>query len=325
MGYAIGADTRPRAKEYVNALVRITGDGGKTGINPIGRRSAGFGAGGSTTTSDYLGYFKLYLISTIVDEQTLYTVRIADGATYVDEETVGGNSICKANNVRFEIAPYLSSVLSVNMLFYLQYDSTNNTVVISSTTESSIPEDTSTILYYQLGRFVYGSSNDSYIIQDHLTGIPQMYLIPASAAYSGYFKLYLISATVEGVTSYGVRIADGKTYVSESSVGGNSTCKVNETSFPIASYFSGALTANTLFYLKYTHATEAVVIESSSTLTIPSDTDALAYYQLGRFYTGTTPYVAQDHSNIGVIVGSSTIPAVVANGIPQIWWVKNEC
>lgn len=143
--------------------------------------------------------------------------------------------------------------------------------------------------------------------------------------YSGYFKLYLVSETSGGKTTYKVRIADGATYQSESSVGGNSTCKVNNTTFSKAPFLSSTLSANTLLYLKYDHSAGTVSIETSSTMTLPSDTDTTAYYQIGRFYTGTTPYVVQDHSNVEVIVGSSTIPAVVANGIPQIWWMKNEC
>lgn len=139
------------------------------------------------------------------------------------------------------------------------------------------------------------------------------------AVYSGYFKLYLINDS----GTYKVRIADGATYQNESSVGGNSTCKVNNATFSVAPYLSSALTANTLFYLKYDHSLETVVLESSLTMTIPSDTDTIAYYQLGRFYLGVTvPYIWQDHSTV-FYSGSGS--AVMASGIPQIWWVKNEC
>ncbi len=149
----------------------------------------------------------------------------------------------------------------------------------------------------------------------------------ASYEYSGYFKLYLIIETSGGTTTYKVRIADAATYQSESSVGGNSTCKVNGTTFSIAPYLSDALTASTLFYLKYDSESASVILDSqtSISMTLPDDEDTEAYYQLGRFYPGTTPFIVQDHSNVCVIVGTSTIPAVVANGIPQIWWVKNEC
>lgn len=193
MAYAIGADSKPRAKQFVNALASIVDSGGKTGVNPLARRSAGI-SGGAVTTG-----------------------------------------------------------------------------------------------------------------------------------YNGYFKLYLITETSGGTTTYKVRIADGATYLDEDNPGGSSTCKVNNTTFAVASYLSGALAANTLFYLKYDHSVGTVTLESSATLTLPSDTDTIAYYQLGRFYTWTTPYIWQDHSNVGVIVRTSTIPSVVANGIPQIWWVKNEC
>lgn len=144
--------------------------------------------------------------------------------------------------------------------------------------------------------------------------------------YMGYFKLYLISETSGGTTTYKVRIADGATYQSESNVGGNSTCKVNNMTFSVAPYLSGSLIANMLFYLKYNASAATVTLESSATLLIPGDTDTEAYYQLGRFYSGTAPYVAQDHSNVTTIYGTgSTTPTVVANGIPQIWRVKNEC
>lgn len=139
----------------------------------------------------------------------------------------------------------------------------------------------------------------------------------SSYEYSGYFKLYLITETSGGTTIYKVRIADGATYQSETSVGGNSTAKVNGTTFPIASYLSGALTANTLFYLKFdSEASTKVTLESSTDLTLPSDTDTTAYYQLGRFFTGTTPYIQQDHTSVSV--NSS-------DGIARWYWVKNEC
>jgi len=138
-----------------------------------------------------------------------------------------------------------------------------------------------------------------------------------SYEYLGYFKLYLISETSGGTNIYKVRIADGATYQSETSVGGNSTARVNGTTFPIASYLSGALTSNTLFYLKFdSTASPKVTLESSTNLTLPSDTDTTAYYQLGRFYTGTTPYIQQDHTSVSV--NSS-------DGVARWYWVRNEC
>lgn len=147
-------------------------------------------------------------------------------------------------------------------------------------------------------------------------------------AYMGYFKLYLITETSGGTTTYKVRIADGATYLDEDNPGGSSTCKVNNTTFAVASYLSGALAANTLFYLKYDHSAGTVTIEASATLTLPSDTDTTAYYQLGRFYKRTSPpvtFITQDHSTVGSVLSLYAIPIVVANGIPQIWWMKNEC
>ncbi len=146
--------------------------------------------------------------------------------------------------------------------------------------------------------------------------------------YAGYFKLYLIKTTVGENTTYQVRIADGATYQSETSVGGNSTAKVNNTIFTVAPYLSASLTVNTLFYLKYDHSAGTVTIESSSDMTLPSDTDTTAYYQLGRYYKKTSPpveFITQDHSTVGSVLSLYAIPIVVANGIPQIWWMKNEC
>lgn len=160
------------------------------------------------------------------------------------------------------------------------------------------------------------SETDSTLLMLLQLGTPA----PASGGsyeYSGYFKLYLISETSGGTTTYKVRIADSATYQDETSVGGNSTASVNGTTFPIASYLSGALTANTLFYLKFDSAASTkVTLESSTNLTLPSDTDTTAYYQLGRFYTGTTPYIQQDHTSVSV--NSS-------DGVARWYWVKNEC
>lgn len=274
----------------------------------------------------YAGYFRVDLVEDDVHD---VTVSVVDGS----DETfpIAGCAYYKGNKVDCPKEEGIE-IAAGFLCLYIQ-DREDDTYEASYEIKTTIPEkpvaDDGTA-WYPLAEII-GPDEDGgwYARQIHQGGIPGAASSSepeTSAGYAGYFKLYLIKTTVGETTTYKVRIADGATYQSESSVGGNSTCKVNNASFAVAPYLSAALTSNTLFYLKYNASAATVTLESSATLLIPGDTDTEAYYQLGRFYSGTAPYVSQDHSNVTTIYGTgSTIPTVVANGIPQIWWMRNEC
>ncbi len=271
------------------------------------------------------GYFRVDLVE---DDAGMVTISIVDGS----DETfpIAGCAYYKGNKVDCPKEAGIEIAAGFLCLYIQGQD--DGTYEASYEIKPAIPaspiSDDGTA-WYPLAEII-GPDEDGgwYTRQIHQGGIPGAASSSESensAGYAGYFKLYLIKTTVGETTTYKVRIADGATYQSESSVGGNSTCKVNNTIFSVAPYLSAELTSNMLFYLKYNATAATVTLESSATLTLPSDTDTIAYYQLGRFYTGTTPYIVQDHSNLTTVYSSTSTPTVVANGIPQIWWMKNEC
>ena len=119
---------------------------------------------------------------------------------------------------------------------------------------------------------------------------------PQSEAYDSYFKLTLSGSENDG---HLVTIADGAT-------GGNSVAVVNGYTVYTVPPYTESVSADRLFYLKYTPAvywndgsveTPAVLeIGSGATMTLPAGgTDGAFYTQLGRvLWNDGKPRVVQD-------------------------------
>lgn len=141
----------------------------------------GGGAGGS----GYRGYFTLF-DSSFLERQndgtivTRYRVTIADGATW--NGATGGQSRCRVNNITFYLPPTQSPDLSSGTTFLLHFrnavkatgDTPEQPATVTIETADNLPPDTATDCYYQLGRALFSSAGMT-IVQDHVTGVPQMF------------------------------------------------------------------------------------------------------------------------------------------------------
>lgn len=154
-------------------------------------------------TAEYTGYFKLILESQPVSDEpganVDYYVNIVDGATYdAEQNPVSGKSVCKVNNVTYQLDPYRSGMIAETSIFALKYtapvaaDPDAGTEAQAAKVEivnlaeegrSYLPSDTSENCWYQLGRVIVSANEDGTlnvtIQQDHqgtaTNGIPQIW------------------------------------------------------------------------------------------------------------------------------------------------------
>ena len=152
---------------------------------------------------EYTGYFKLVLESHPVSDEpganVDYYVNIVDGATYdAEQNPVSGKSVCKVNNVTYQLDPYRSGMIAETSIFALKYtapvaaDPDAGTeaepakveiVNLAEEGRSYLPSDTSENCWYQLGRAIVSANEDGTlnvtIQQDHqgtaTNGIPQIW------------------------------------------------------------------------------------------------------------------------------------------------------
>lgn len=158
------------------------------------RKGSGFASGNAE--SEYKGYFKLVLLK---GESGSYFVDIVDGATYDPDQTpVSGKSVCKVNNITYQLDPYRSGMIAETSIFALKYtapvaaDPDEGTEAEPAKVEivnlqaegyNVLPSDTSEICWYQLGRAIVSANEDGTlnvtIQQDHqgtaTNGIPQIW------------------------------------------------------------------------------------------------------------------------------------------------------
>lgn len=157
--------------------------------------------GGGKAAEEYTGYFKLVLLETEGEENNpqKYFVDIVDGATYdPTQKPVSGKSVCKVNNVTYQLDPYESGEITETSVFALKYtapvaaDPDAGTEAEPAKVEivnlqaegyDVLPSDSSEICWYQLGRAVVSTNTDGTlnvtVQQDHLgtasNGIPQIF------------------------------------------------------------------------------------------------------------------------------------------------------
>ena len=152
---------------------------------------------------EYNGYFKLVLEEQAVSDEpganVDYYVNIVDGATYdAEQNPVSGKSVCKVNNVTYQLDPYRSGMIAETSIFALKYtapvaaDPDAGTEAEAAKVEivnlaeegrSYLPSDTSENCWYQLGRAIVSANEDGTlnvaIQQDHqgtaANGIPQIW------------------------------------------------------------------------------------------------------------------------------------------------------
>lgn len=152
---------------------------------------------------EYTGYFKLVLESQPVSDEpganVDYYVNIVDGSTYdAEQNPVSGKSVCKVNNVTYQLDPYRSDMIAETSIFALKYtapvasDPDTGTEAQAAKVEvvnlaeegrSYLPSDTSENCWYQLGRAIVSANEDGTlnvtIQQDHqgtaTNGIPQIW------------------------------------------------------------------------------------------------------------------------------------------------------
>ena len=152
---------------------------------------------------EYNGYFKLVLEEQAVSDEpganVDYYVNIVDGATYdAEQNPVSGKSVCKVNNVTYQLDPYRSGMIAETSIFALKYtapvaaDPDAGTEAEAAKVEivnlaeegrSYLPSDTSENCWYQLGRAIVSANEDGTlnvtIQQDHqgtaTNGIPQIW------------------------------------------------------------------------------------------------------------------------------------------------------
>lgn len=132
------------------------------------------GCGGSGTA--YNSYFKIINASTTDAEGNVSNkIKIVDGATYNSETGLSGDSVCKVNNMVFNVPTFLADITE-STIFVLQFtaetDETPATVEIIAV--DCLPPDTAQNAYYQIGR-VYLTNGSIKIQQDHTAGIAQIY------------------------------------------------------------------------------------------------------------------------------------------------------
>ncbi len=144
----------------------------KSPARQIIRGTRSVSPGGSSW--EYNSYFKIIDASITSNGVTTNAVKIVDGATYNSSSGTSGNSVCKVNNSIKNIALWSSSAIVSNSIFAIKYTSTSNTVEIVALT-TSLPSDTSSICYYQIGRAIIDEESKMTIQQDHITGIAQIF------------------------------------------------------------------------------------------------------------------------------------------------------
>lgn len=135
--------------------------------------------------AEYNGYFKIIDASTYNDDGTLAEakIKIVDGATYDEETGTSGTSRCKVNNAYFDVPPaelsITSQALSSGYAVFLHYNKNSSTAEETITLEfdETITED-SYNCYYQVGRVLSDNNENAgfSIQQDHVVGVPQMFL-----------------------------------------------------------------------------------------------------------------------------------------------------
>lgn len=154
-------------------------------------RRGGLGGGGD---NEYNGYFKIIDASTYNDDGTLAEakIKIVDGATYDEETGTSGTSRCKVNNAYFDVPQAELAVTSYALIpgyaLFLHYNKNSSTAEETITLEfdRTITEDSYNCCY-QVGRVLADNNENSgfSIQQDHVVGVPQMFLFgtcnPSSA------------------------------------------------------------------------------------------------------------------------------------------------
>ena len=124
-------------------------------------------------STEYNGYFKLIL----AESESGVTLRVVDGATYKDENNLGGASTAKVNSQVFSIEPYVT-MIDKSTLVVLKYtapssDGTAASLVID-TTLTELPSDNYINVYWQIGRVLKDADGKYSVSQDWIGGIPYM-------------------------------------------------------------------------------------------------------------------------------------------------------
>ena len=107
-------------------------------------------------------------------------MRVVDGATY-DGATLAssGNSVCKVNNRTFSVAPWESAPVSSGKLVALRFTPgetpVQDAVALVLLDGPTLPADSTSASYYQLGRVIFPYDAPPYVVQDHADGIPQLW------------------------------------------------------------------------------------------------------------------------------------------------------
>lgn len=201
-GEPIRAEWMRRLIEWIKADVIPKGDGYT--IQVSGNIVKGISKSDEVNSvAKYTGYFKLVLESQPVSDEpganVDYYVNIVDGATYdAEQNPVSGKSVCKVNNVTYQLDPYRSGMIAETSIFALKYtapvaaDPDAGTEAEAAKVEivnlaeegrSYLPSDTSENCWYQLGRAIVSANEDGTlnvtIQQDHqgtaTNGIPQIW------------------------------------------------------------------------------------------------------------------------------------------------------
>ena len=135
--------------------------------------------------AEYNGYFKIIDASTYNEDGTLAEakIKIVDGATYDEETGTSGTSRCKVNNAYFDVPQaelaVTAQALNSGYAVFLHYNKNSSTAEETITLEfdETITED-SYNCYYQVGRVLSDNNENAgfSIQQDHVVGVPQMFL-----------------------------------------------------------------------------------------------------------------------------------------------------
>ena len=124
-GEPIRAEWMRRLIEWIKADVIPKGDGYT--IQVSGNIVKGISKSDEVNSvAKYTGYFKLILESQPVSDEpganVDYYVNIVDGATYdAEQNPVSGKSVCKVNNVTYQLDPYRSGMIAETSIFALKY------------------------------------------------------------------------------------------------------------------------------------------------------------------------------------------------------------
>ena len=197
----IRAEWMRRLIEWIKADVIPKGDGYTIQVN--GNIVKAISKSDDAVVVKYNGYFKLVLEEQAVSDEpganVDYYVNIVDGATYdAEKDPVSGKSVCKVNNVTYQLDPYRSGMIAETSIFALKYtapvaaDPDAGTeaqpakieiVNLAEEGRSYLPSDDSKNCWYQLGRAIVSANEDGMldvtIQQDHqgtaTNGIPQIW------------------------------------------------------------------------------------------------------------------------------------------------------